>query len=239
MPQPYQLKTDRYSSHRLIAHWLQANLPNLAPHRSGVIYDIGCARGFLGQLLPAEGFRLYGVDADPEALTAAQPFYTAVQPGDIEGPLTFAFPEPPDVLVLADVLEHTRAPAHCLTRLCEQYLPSGARVIISLPNIAHIYVRLSLLLGRFEYAERGLLDRTHLQFFTRASALRLARQCHIQVTEVAVTPTPLPLVAPVFAEGQPLWPLHQLNAWWARRWSTLFGYQHILYGIYQPPGGAG
>ncbi len=239
MSSPYQLKTDRYSSHSQMAQWLIQQRAKTTPLRPWVIYDIGCADGFLGQLLKEADFKLYGVDYEPTAVAAARPYYAMTQTADIEGALTFAFPEPPEVLVLADVLEHTRAPVDCLTRLCERYLPAGARVIISLPNIAHLYVRLSLLLGRFEYTERGLLDRTHLQFFTRASALRLARQCHIQVTEVAVTPTPLPLVAPVFAEGQPLWPLHQLNAWWARRWSTLFGYQHILYGIYQPPGGAG
>jgi 2-polyprenyl-3-methyl-5-hydroxy-6-metoxy-1,4-benzoquinol methylase len=202
--------------------------------RACVIYDIGCAQGFLGQLLPPADFRLFGVDAVPAAVEAARPFYRVVQQADIESPLRFAFPEPPDVLVLADVLEHTRQPADCLTHLCQQYLPVGARVIISVPNVAHFYVRFSLLLGRFEYTERGLLDKTHLQFFTRASALRLARACGIAVETVRVTPTPLPLVNPLFGEGRLLWPVHQLNAACSRWFPTLLGYQTILYGIYQP-----
>lgn len=234
MAERYTLKTDRYSSHSQIARWLIRHKARHLPERACVVYDIGCAQGFLGQILPARDFELYGVDSEAGAVEGARPFYTQVQRADIEGALTFTFPKPADVLVLADVLEHTRRPAECLAALCRRFLSSGARVVISLPNIAHLYVRLSLLLGRFNYAERGLLDRTHLQFFTRAAALQLARDCGLDVEETAATPVPLPLVNPAFAEGQPLWPLHQLNALSAQAWPTLLGYQIILYGLYRP-----
>jgi hypothetical protein len=107
-------------------------------------------------------------------------------------------------------------------------------VIISLPNIAHLYIRLSLLTERFEYTDRGLLDRTHLRFFTMASALKMIRECKIDVERVATTPAPLPLVNPLFAEGRLLWPFHQLNAALARIFKTLLGYQIIVYGVFQP-----
>ena len=73
--------------------------------------------------------------------------------------------------------------------------PRGT-VIVSVPNVAHLWVRLSLLAGRFDYADRGILDRTHLRFFTRRSLLALLRAAGLAVVELAVTPVPLPLVVP-------------------------------------------
>lgn len=230
----YTLKLDRYSSHRQIATWLQHYKAQTFPHRPGVVYDIGCAQGFLGQLLPAADFTLFGAELDPASAAAARQWYQVVQQANIEEPLTLKFPQPADVLVLADVLEHTRDPKDCLTRLCQTCLAPSACVIISLPNVAHLWVRLSLLLGRFEYAARGILDETHLRFFTRASAARLIQGCGITLKEIATTPVPLPLVNPAFSEGRGLWPLHQLNAASARLLPTLLGFQNIFYGFYRP-----
>jgi hypothetical protein len=107
-------------------------------------------------------------------------------------------------------------------------------VIVSLPNVAHLYYRLALLVGRFEYAERGPLDRTHLRFFTLRSALKLVQACGVSVNQVAVTPIPLPLLNPLFEEGRPLWLLYYLQAILARLFKTVLGYQVIIYGSYCP-----
>lgn len=230
----YSLKQDRYSSHSQIAHWLKRYKAQTIPGRPCVIYDIGCAQGLLGQLLEPDNFVMFGVDADMTAVQQVGLIYQKAVHADIEGPLTFSFPQPPDVLVLADVLEHTREPAHCLDRLCRTYLTPGTVVVISLPNVAHLYVRLSLLMGRFEYTERGILDRTHFHFFTLASALRLVQGCGITVNQVAATPVPLALVNPLFEEGRLLWPLHHLQANLAQFFKTLLGYQVIIYGVYNP-----
>jgi hypothetical protein len=100
-----------------------------------------------------------------------------------------------------------------------------------------LYVRLSILLGRFNYAERGILDRTHVRFYTLSTALDLCRKCGIVVQQVAVTPTPLPLVNLAFAEGHRLFGVHRFNAWLARQARHIFGYQFILFGAYQPVSG--
>jgi 2-polyprenyl-3-methyl-5-hydroxy-6-metoxy-1,4-benzoquinol methylase len=177
----YTLKTDRFSSHSQIADWLKRYKAQVMPDRLCIVYDIGCAQGMLGQLLEPGDFVLYGVDSEIAAVEQARLTYRDVIHADIESGSIFAFPEPPDVLVLADVLEHTRDPWQRLDHLCQTYLSPGTRVVISLPNIAHLYLRLSLLAGRFEYTERGLTDRTHLRFFTLTSALRLVQQCNIVV----------------------------------------------------------
>jgi 2-polyprenyl-3-methyl-5-hydroxy-6-metoxy-1,4-benzoquinol methylase len=230
----YGLKTDQYSSHRQIANWLKLYKARAIPDRPCVVYDIGCAQGLIGQLLPPAEFILFGIDADPVAIRQAALLYRQVVLADIEAQMPAKFSDPPDVMVLADVLEHTRNPTDCLKNLCRAYLDPRARVIISLPNIAHLYIRLSLLTERFEYTDRGLLDRTHLRFFTMASALKMIRECKIDVERVATTPAPLPLVNPLFAEGRLLWPFHQLNAALAGIFKTLLGYQIIVYGVFQP-----
>jgi 2-polyprenyl-3-methyl-5-hydroxy-6-metoxy-1,4-benzoquinol methylase len=228
----YSLKADRFSSHWQIADWLKRYQSRLLPSRPCVVYDIGCAQGILGQLLDPADFALYGVDSNLAAVEQARSTYVEAIHADIESQPTFTFAEPPDVMVLADVLEHTREPALCLDRLCRAFLPHRGRVIISVPNVAHLYVRLSLLIGHFDYAERGILDRTHLRFFTLDTALELVRACGIAIDRVAATPVPLPLLSPIFEEGRPLWPLHRLQAALSQLFKTLLGYQVIVYGIY-------
>jgi 2-polyprenyl-3-methyl-5-hydroxy-6-metoxy-1,4-benzoquinol methylase len=234
MTEHYTLKLDRYSSHQQIASWLNRRKREWIPDRPGVVYDVGCAQGFLGQLLSSESFALYGMDLDLKAVTAARAFYRMVQQVDIEQPPFPEFPQLPDVLVLADVLEHTRHPEVCLRNLMETYLPFGGRVIVSVPNIANIFIRWSLLWGHFDYTDRGILDRTHLRFFSQRSISALFKSVGLDIDQFATTPIPLPLVNPAFDEGRPLWFLHRVNALAARLFPTLFGYQIILYGTYAP-----
>lgn len=234
MSQRYTLKRDRYSSHQQIATWLEQHKRELTVNGPCVVYDVGCAQGFLGQLLKSDSFVLYGMDLDANAVNAARAYYHAAEQVNIEQPPFPAFPQLPDVLVLADVLEHTRDPETCLRNLLEEYLPSGGWIIISVPNIANIFVRWSLLWGRFDYTERGILDRTHMRFFTRKSILNLLQSVRLNIVQMAATPIPLPLVHPIFEEGRPLWFLHRMNALAARSFPILFGYQFILYGSYAP-----
>jgi len=234
MSERYTLKLDRYSSHQQIVAWLNQHKRELAVDRPCVVYDIGCAQGFLGQLLQSESFMLYGMDLDANSVNAARAYYHSSEQMDIEQPPFPAFPHPPDILVLADVLEHTRDPETCLRNLLETYLHSGGWIIVSVPNIANVFIRWSLLWGRFDYTERGILDRTHLRFFTLKSILKLLQSIHLNVVQVAATPIPLPLVNSIFEEGHLLWFLHQTNALAARWFPTFFGYQFILYGSYAP-----
>jgi 2-polyprenyl-3-methyl-5-hydroxy-6-metoxy-1,4-benzoquinol methylase len=229
----YSLKPDPYSSHGQIAAWLQRHRQRHFPQRPGVVYDMGCAQGLLGQLLSPSEFTLYGVDADPASVELARAAYRAVWQADLEQPLNFQFPEPADVMILADVLEHTRDPAACLTRLCQTCVAPHTPIVISLPNVAHLYVRLKLLAGHFDYAARGICDQTHLRFFTKASAVRLIADCGITIDRVAATPVPLPLVNAHFQPGHALWPAHRAQAAVARWFKTIFGYQIIVYGRYR------
>ena len=229
---PYVLKTDSHSSHSQVARWILSRcaLEDRGPKR--VILDVGCAGGFLGHLLPESKYALFGVDIDERAMTRLPPIYTARYVADIEDWSGNGLPARPDVIVFADVLEHTRRPAEALRRILSNALDPGTRVVISVPNVAHLYVRASLLMGRFQYAERGILDQSHLRFFTYRSALELCSSCDVRVDELAVTPVPLPLVHPVFGPGNALAVVHVASARLASAFPNLLGYQILLFGTY-------
>ena len=94
-----------------------------------------------------------------------------------------------DVVVCADVLEHVRRPELLLAELAPR-LASGGAVIASIPNFGHWYPRLRTLFGRFDYDNRGILDRTHVRFFTRRSFERMAKQAGFTVHRVGATGLP-------------------------------------------------
>ncbi len=216
---PYQFKkSDRYSSHSVILR--------LAGEGAGKrLLDVGAAHGYLADALRAKGFQVTGIEADSvlgaEAAKHCDEFHLL----DLDGPLP-RFAQPFDVIVFGDVLEHLRDPLAVLRELSAS-LRDGGRVIISLPNIANIYVRLNLLFGRFEYQDRGLLDRTHLHFFTRKSFLGFLRDAGLAVETLTATPIPLPLVVPQKHQGGLFAAVHAVNGWLARNWQALFGYQFV------------
>jgi SAM-dependent methyltransferase len=82
--------------------------------------------------------------------------------------------------VAADVLEHLRDPQRVL-RLLERYLAPGGRLVVSLPNVANASVRVPLLFGRFNYADKGILDSTHVRLYTFETARALVESCGFSV----------------------------------------------------------
>lgn len=159
----------------------------------GPVLDVGAAQGFLGQTLQPEGTVLDAVEPHPYWAAHAEPFYRRVFASGIEqAPL----PEREyGTVVCADVLEHTVDPVAVLRTLQRAAVP-GALFVISLPNVAHLAARLLLLGGRFPQMERGIFDRTHLHFYTRATATAMLEEAGLQVLRVRPTPVPLEQVWP-------------------------------------------
>jgi glycosyltransferase involved in cell wall biosynthesis len=159
------------------------------------VLDLACADGRLAAELMRDGHAVVGIESDTRVAALAAARGVAVLCAD---PETCDFVDLGgrfDVLLAADILEHLRDPGAVLTRAARQLGPS-AEVILAVPNIANVFIRLLLLLGRFPYGGRGILDRTHLQFFTLRSALELVRESGWKVRAVAPTPLPVPLVFP-------------------------------------------
>ena len=126
-----------------------------------------------------------------------------------------------------DVLEHLANPLRVLTGLTRFLAPDGV-VALSVPNVAHFVVRLSLLIGRFDYLDRGILDSTHLRFFTERSLRALVADAGLDLERITATPAPLYQVLPARVHGAWLAMTHRLNAWLARSLPRLLGYQFIV-----------
>jgi 2-polyprenyl-3-methyl-5-hydroxy-6-metoxy-1,4-benzoquinol methylase len=142
----------------------------LVPPNARVL-EFGCATGYMSEVLTTRfSCSVTGVELSPESAELARRYCDRVVVGDaetldLEHTLAGArF----DAVMFADVLEHLREPRVVLQRV-RPMLAEGGAVIASIPNVAHASVRLALLAGEFRYREAGLLDRTHLRFFTRES----------------------------------------------------------------------
>jgi methionine biosynthesis protein MetW len=146
------------------------------PPRSRVL-EIGCAEGYMSAYLSrALGCAVTGIELSADAARAARSVCERVVVGDVEAGALDELPAGGfDVAICADVLEHLRRPGLVLRRVREKLERDGL-ALVSLPNVAHWDVRRPLLAGRFEYGPSGLLDDTHLRFFTRDSAQRLIEQ---------------------------------------------------------------
>lgn len=147
---------------------------------AATVLDIGAGNGMLGRVLQRAGKRVTIDAIEPSEFAAklAEPFYRTVYQGYAQEHSQVIRATRYDYIVLADVIEHIPDPAAFLLDIL-QNLSGATRLIVSIPNIAFGGVRLALLNGAFDYVDSGLLERTHLRFFTLASARRLFSHLHI------------------------------------------------------------
>ena len=182
----YRLHKDPKSSHRQIAR-------TALRVRRAPILDVGAAQGFLGQLLDGSGLLVDAIEPNTVWAEHAAPFYRNVWPLLVEDtPLPARTYR---MIICADVLEHTVDPAATLRRL-RNAATDDALFVISLPNVAHIAVRALLLFGQFPQMERGILDRTHLHFWTWRTARALLAEAGLETLRVRGTAFPIEEVWP-------------------------------------------
>jgi methionine biosynthesis protein MetW len=154
---------------------------------SGVrVLDVGCGTGALTlRATRDKGNEVVAVEPDPTRADVARSRGLKVICGVLDE--AFVATEGPfDVIIFSDVIEHVAAPSQLLDLASRALKPSGV-IIASVPNVAHWTVRLRLLFGRFDYATVGIMDATHLRWFTRKSLQRLFHACGLKVTDVTMT----------------------------------------------------
>jgi len=215
----YEFKPFKYSSHYWILKALESEQRPLR------ILDVGTASGYLGRILQERGHHVTGIEFDAATAKQAKIYYESFQVADIES-FEFPYQEAFDYIVFADVLEHLRDPAHVLRR-CLPALKESGKIIISVPNAANWVIRLSLLFGNFDYKDRGILDRTHLRFFTLRSLKRLMSEVSCDVLDVIPTPHPLQIVLP-FTGNKLFGPFHEMRYVLGRCWKTVFAFQFVV-----------
>lgn len=150
------------------------------------ILDVGCGTGLLGYEMKKKGNYVYGVDISKKELDMTSKRLNYVKNIDITKH-EIILPKDFDIIVFADVLEHLKDPLSCLKNF-KNYLKVNGEIIVSLPNVACYNVRLSLLLGRFNYKKYGILDDTHLRFFTKKTARQLIEDAGYRILKVDTTP---------------------------------------------------
>jgi SAM-dependent methyltransferase len=214
----YEFKAFKYSSHYWILNLLERE------KQPAKILDVGTASGYLGKILKERGHYVAGIEFEAAAAERARNYYDSFQVADIE---TFEFPyrKEFDYIVFADVLEHVRDPAAVL-RTCIPALKESGKIIISVPNVANFVVRLSLLFGKFDYMDRGILDRTHLRFFTLRSLKKMMSEVSCGVLGVIPTPLPVQIVLP-FTENKFFTLFHEVCYALTRCWKTALAYQFV------------
>ncbi|HEY7912930.1 MAG TPA: bifunctional glycosyltransferase/class I SAM-dependent methyltransferase [Blastocatellia bacterium] len=212
-------KADPYSSHSQIIDWIDRERP-------AEVLEIGTATGYLSSEMVARGCAVTGIEQDPQMAELARPHCRELIVGDIETMELTSLGQF-DAIIFGDVLEHLRDPRGVLEKMSGLLKPGG-KILISLPNVANIWVRLNLLFGRFNYSRVGILDESHLRFFTLKTAKQLATDSGLDVVSTSVTPIPLPLIMPSTSKGRPLSFLHLINWGLTKIRKKLLGYQFIL-----------
>ncbi|HVD29120.1 MAG TPA: bifunctional glycosyltransferase/class I SAM-dependent methyltransferase, partial [Mycobacteriales bacterium] len=213
----YGLKEDEGTSHTVIV----GMLADRSPQR---ILDLGCSGGRLAERLRKLGHTVTGVDSSevPGVRDRVDRFVR----GDLEAGIPAEAGAGYDVVIAADVIEHVTRPEALLRQMAGTVAPDG-EILVSTPNFAHWYPRVRVATGTFGYDRRGILDETHLRFFTRRSLLRLVKACGLEVRGLSYTGLPFDVLAEGNTGTVPR-AARRVDRALVRFRPTLFGYQFVL-----------
>lgn len=183
--------------------------------RGSTVLEIGPSSGYMTAELRRNGCTVDAIELNPLDAKKAEAHCRRMLVGSAEDKAVWGrISDQYDVVLMADVLEHLRSPDDVLREVRQRIAPWG-QVIVSLPNVAHWRMRVDLLRGQFTYTDWGLLDRTHLRFYTRDTALSLFRDAGFEVTEMAVPPARRTVS------------LSAVKTWAKRAWPSLLALQII------------
>lgn len=173
MNNPYKLTKTVYSTHSIIINTVG---------EKGIVLDVGCNDGYIGKDSHKDVV-FYGLDYLLDSVVKAKKIYKDAYVYDLNNLQKLPWGIKFDTIIFADVLEHVIYPEKTLQFFVDNYLQSKGKVIISLPNIANWQIRSKLLFGNFDYTETGIMDKTHLHFYTFKSAKKLLEQNGLHVID--------------------------------------------------------
>lgn len=222
MNSPYQLNLSPFDAHTKLLHFVGENKR---------VLDVGCASGYLAELLKAQDCTVVGIEPDPQAAAQARHHCEEVLCGDVER-MEFLprFASFFDVILMGDVLEHMRDPGQALRSLRGYLKPDGA-FVISTPNVANYAIRFSLLFGRFDYRDQGIMDRSHVRFFTWTTLKKLLKDSGLDIQEEEITPGLFCWRPYHLTVSRLIYKFSALGEWeykLARTFKTLFAFQFIV-----------
>jgi predicted TPR repeat methyltransferase len=220
MSNVYTFKDFEGSSHRILI-----GLIRRFARRGGTLLDLGAAGGELGAAVRDHFARRIGFEYDVDRIGELHAHFDHAVIADLES--VPRLPANISAVVLADIVEHLRDATKLLQCVKESLAPDGL-LFLSVPNIANVTVRLGLLFGVFEYRDRGILDYTHLRFFTMRTIRREIENAGFRIVAVSGSSVPIRLIVGRFTPEPLLRVGEKLLTMVTRVWRSLFAYQIIL-----------
>lgn len=195
------------------------------------VLEMGANTGYLTERLNSKGCQVTATEFDKSCLETLQSRAARTQWCDLNDWSTLGDVRHDqfDTVIYADVLEHLLDPVETLAKTLGLVGPGGS-VVVSMPNVAFYAIRIDLLRGRFEREDTGILDRTHLHFFTLKSAEAMFREAGwtVRMRHVAED-VPLDTKLSRLSGGSRgvKNAKDRFNVWAGTRWPELFGYQFV------------
>ncbi len=205
-----------YSSHKLAIDKIKQINPK-------TVLDIGCGPGFIGKRCEENGITVTGLDRNQPLKNMLSHFFKA----DIDNNKLPVDLNNFDLVIMLDIIEHLSNPEDFLLMMRNSLTFKNSKsfnLLLSTPNIAFFSIRLNLLLGRFNYAERGILDITHKRLFTKDTLFKCLEDCGYEVQEFI--PIGIPFAA-VLKNGFGDF-LGKVSNYMAKLIPTLFAFQFMI-----------
>lgn len=155
----------------------------IAHFRAGAALDCGCGAGGNARALRQMGWRVTGITVSPRELDIASEYCEAVQLADLNSGIPQQAGGPFDLVIFSHVLEHLLHP-HVALRDARRLLSPGGRILVALPNVLYWRQRMKFLLGEFNYEPTGIMDETHVRFYTLKSGMELLQSNGFEVVSV-------------------------------------------------------
>jgi len=183
------------------------------------VLELGCAAGYLSREMKRNDCTIVGVDIDRELLQKARKYLRETICGDLDTIELDFSKESFDVILMGDVLEHLRYPEDMLRRI-RPFIKQNGYIVVSVPNVANWEVRKNLLWGRFNYTDKGIMDRNHVRFFTLDTITRILNDAGYKIVHLDVAAN---ITMPI------LWRFSsERKDRLAKRFKTLFAGQFII-----------
>jgi O-antigen biosynthesis protein len=159
------------------------------------VLEFGCGKGFVSEQMQKKFNQITAVEIDPASAKNAEKFCNRIIVGDIEEIDFSKLGKEFDVAVFGDVLEHLKKPEKTLQKT-RKLLKKRGGIVVSVPNIANWKIRMKLLTGKFDYTDNGILDKTHLRFFTLKNIKKIIEENGFEIEKVSSVPSaPVPTKA--------------------------------------------
>ncbi|MBC7475603.1 MAG: class I SAM-dependent methyltransferase [Candidatus Sericytochromatia bacterium] len=160
---------------------LREEILYLVPYQASNILDIGCATGNFGKSIKQrQKAHVTGIEINQKIAQIAKQNIDDVYIGNVESQVLLLNDNSYDCIVLADVLEHLKNPEQILTQLSKKITDQGL-FLISIPNFSNYHVIDKIIFGKFAYQSSGILDKTHIKFFTKSSIIDMLNNIGLEI----------------------------------------------------------